>query len=265
MREAHFKDWYGGNCENVNRLIRYFNHILEQHAEPRKLEQVLKLSPVALISPHAGWAYGGFTANFGYRILANGKKNKKRVVVIGPSHRYPIEGVSITLEEEYETPCGPLFTDRLFNLELMEKFDIKNLEYLHTEHSTEVQMPFIKHYLNLPIVELIYGEVSPKELASIIRYSLEKDSLVVISSDLSHYYPLKIANKLDYFCLEGVADLNLELLQKCEACGKKGIEGMVITAKKIHLTPIVVDYRTSADVNGDKNQVVGYMSAIFLR
>lgn len=264
MRKAHFKNWYGGSCSEVEKLISYFNQILEEGTDREKLAQILQLKPVALISPHAGWIYSGFTANFGYRILANSAEEADRVVVIGPSHRFPFKGGSVTLEEEYETPCGNLPIDREFSLELMERFNLKNLEYVHTEHSTEVQMPFIYHYLRLPVVEIVYSDYSPQEVAGIIDYSVQSNSLVVISTDLSHYYPLEIATKLDYFCVEGVVELNRELLKRCEACGKIGVEGIVEVARRREWTPLLVDYRTSADINRDKSQVVGYMSAIFL-
>ena len=98
----------------------------------------------------------------------------------------------------------------------------------------------------------------------LINYLLSNDTLIVISSDLSHYYDLKTANALDYNCLEAVAEEDINKLSSCEACGKIGIEAMIISAKEMNLTSFIVDYRTSADVSGDTNQVVGYMSAVFI-
>jgi AmmeMemoRadiSam system protein B len=263
MRKAVVKEWYGGTCEAVEEYIAHFNKIIDENVDPVKAKEIFSLKPKALIAPHAGWVYSGFTANFAYRIASN--TLPKRVVVIGPSHRFPIQGISVTLEDEYETPCGNLPIDRAFALELMEKFDVQNLEYVHVEHSTEVQMPFIYHYFGqIPVVELIYGNYSPAKLKNIIEYAIENDSLVVISSDLSHYYDIKTANALDSHCLEAVHNLDLEELEQCEACGKIGIAGMIMAAKEENLTPFIVDYRTSADVSGDESQVVGYMSAVFL-
>jgi len=88
---------------------------------------------------------------------------------------------------------------------------------------------------------------------------------VVISTDLSHYYDIKKANSLDSICLDAVKTLNTsELHQGCEACGKIGVEAMLIAANKIGLNSILLDYRTSADSSGDRSQVVGYMSAAFV-
>ncbi|MEO1958466.1 MAG: AmmeMemoRadiSam system protein B [Nautiliaceae bacterium] len=263
MRKAYFKDWYGGTCDNVKAYIAHFNKIIDENVDPQKAKEVFSLIPKALITPHAGWMYSGFTANFAYRIAQNA--NPKRVVVIGPSHRVPFRGISTTLEDKYETPCGFLPIDRAFAAELIDKFGVVNFEEVHQEHSTEVQMPFIHHYFGeIPVVELIYGDYKPEKLKDIIEYAIDNDSLVVISTDLSHYYDLKTANALDYNCLEAVQNLDLEALEKCEACGKIGIGGMIIAASEMGLTPFIVDYRTSADVSGDTKQVVGYMSAIFV-
>ncbi len=263
MRKAVVKEWYGGTCEAVEGYIQRFNQIIDENVDKQKADEVFSLKPKAIIVPHAGWMYSGFTANFAYRIASNTKP--KRVVVIGPSHRVPFRGISATLEDKYETPCGFLPIDREFTKELIEKFDVQNLEMVHQEHSTEVQMPFIYHYFGkIPVVELVYGDYAPEKLKNIIEYAIEDNSLVVISSDLSHYYDLKTANALDYNCLEAVQNLDLASLKNCEACGKIGISAMIIAAKELGLTPFIVDYRTSADVSGDETQVVGYMSAIFI-
>jgi len=263
MRRAVVKEWYGGSCEAVEGFINHFNTILDENVDPAKAKEIFSLQPKALIVPHAGWMYSGFTANIAYRIASNTKP--KRVVVIGPSHRVPFRGISTTLEDTYETPCDFLPIDRNFAKELIENFGVLNFEEVHQEHSTEVQMPFIYHYFGeIPIVELVYGDYEPTKLKDIIEYALSKNSLVVISSDLSHYYDIKTANALDYNCLEAVQNLDLSDLEKCEACGKIGIGGMILAAKEMNLTPFIVDYRTSADVSGDESNVVGYMSAIFI-
>lgn len=262
MRKAFFKDWYGGSCEAVINFINHFNNIIEEHLDEQKKE-IFNLNPKALIVPHAGWIYSGFTANFAYKIASNNKYNG--VAVIGPSHKFAFNGISTTLEEEYETPCKNLKIDTLTAKELITNFNVSNLEYVHSEHSTEVQMSFIEYYFdNIKVVELIYSNYLPIYLKEIIKYLISKNFLIVISSDLSHYYNIQTANKLDSFCLEAVHNLDISYLEKCEACGKIGIEGVILASKEMNLTPLIVDYRTSADVSGDKTQVVGYMSAVFI-
>ncbi len=127
-------------------------------------------------------------------------------------------------------------------------------------------MPFIEHYFpKVPIIELVYGEVQCQELVDVIVALLHnEDNVVVISSDLSHFYPLKKANKHDNICLSALSTLDREALHKgCEACGFMGIEAMIGAAKELKLNAKLLDYRTSADASGDEKSVVGYLSAMF--
>jgi len=263
MRNAVVKEWYGGSCEAVESYISRFNRIIDENVDKQKAAEIFSIKPKAVIVPHAGWMYSGFTANFAYRIAQNA--NPVKVAVIGPSHKFAFEGVSVTLEDEYETPCGNLKIDRETSKELIKIFGVQNLEHVHVEHSTEVQMPFIKHYFGSPeVVELVYSECRPERLKEIILYLMSKGFFIVISSDLSHYHDLKTANMLDYNCLDAVANLDAAKLKNCEACGKIGIEAMILAGTELNLAPYIVDYRTSADVSGDETQVVGYMSAVFI-
>ena len=149
----------------------------------------------------------------------------------------------------------------------MAKFSLTFQPDAHSEHSTEVQMPFIRTYLeDASVIELVYGDEDPHKLAKVIGFLLEDPlTVVVISTDLSHYYDIKKANTLDNICLDAVDKLiTSELHQGCEACGKIGVEAMLIAAKERGLQSVLLDYRTSADASGDKSQVVGYMSAAFI-
>ncbi|MGZ5208145.1 MAG: AmmeMemoRadiSam system protein B, partial [Sulfuricurvum sp.] len=136
----------------------------------------------------------------------------------------------------------------------------------HHEHSTEVQMPFVKHYLpDVKVVELVYAYAQSSQIAPIIDYVLNlPDTAVVISTDLSHYYSLEQAKQLDAICLEAIRTENVqELHQGCEACGMIGVEAMLGVAKKRDMEAILLNYRTSADASGDDERVVGYASAVF--
>jgi len=255
--------FYPGDCNEINNFIDYFNEILDKNIE-EKDRKLFNLKPKALIVPHAGWVYSGFTANFVYRMTKNSEK--KRVILIGPSHKIAFEGASICLETEYESPCKNIEIDLQYSELLKEKFNLFYLPSAHSEHSTEVQVPFLEHYIkNIELIEIIYSDYSPTKLSEIINFLLEdNDNLIIISSDLSHYYDKKTAMALDYNCMQAVHDLDENVLKKCEACGKIGINAIIKSAEKLNLTPLIVDYRTSADASGDESQVVGYMSAIFL-
>ncbi len=255
--------FYPSDAKEIEKMFSYYNDILDKHL---KDNDILKIAPKAIIVPHAGYVYSAFTANIAFRVLKNSKP--KRVVVVGPSHRVFVEGASIALFDRYETPFGDLKIDSDLNKELQSRFDLKFDPQAHKEHSTEVQMPFLKYYLpQVEVVEIVYGRITPKELKNIIEFILDdKDSAVAISSDLSHYHDIEKANRLDSICLEAVSKLDTSLLhQGCEACGILGIEGIVLYAKDKNLKPILLDYRTSADASGDKGAVVGYASAAFKR
>ncbi|WP_281950669.1 AmmeMemoRadiSam system protein B [Nitrosophilus kaiyonis] len=254
--------FYPAQCNEIESMINQYNQILNQAL---KNSIVLELKPKAIISPHAGYVYSGFTANVAHRILGNSKP--KRVVVIGPSHRVYLDGISGSFYDYFETPCGDLEIDKEYLEHLRSLFDIKFIEAAHQEHSTEVQMPFIKHYIpDAKVIEMVYGDMDPFYLSKICEAILsDKDNAIVISTDLSHYYPLKEAEKLDTYCLKAVHDLDTTYLHSgCEACGKIGVEAIILAAKNLGLKSKIIDYRTSADASGDESAVVGYMSAIFL-
>ncbi|WP_297439864.1 AmmeMemoRadiSam system protein B [Sulfurimonas sp.] len=260
-KDAVAGQFYPASKTEIEKMFHHYNVIID---ESIKDERILEIIPRAIIVPHAGYVYSAFTANIAFRLLKN--SHAKRVVVIGPSHRVYLDGISVARYDSYETPLGEIPIDTKLADTLIKKFDLHFQENAHAEHSTEVQMPFIKYYLeNASVVEMVYGQEDPKHLSEVIKYLLnDKDTVVVISTDLSHYYDIEKAKKLDTICLEAIATLNAnELHQGCEACGKIGVEAILITAKDKRLTSTLLDYRTSADVSNDKTQVVGYMSAAF--
>ncbi len=254
--------FYPSDPHEIKKMFEHYNRIVEEHLAN---EALLHLKPRAVIVPHAGYVYSAFTANIAMRLLANTRA--KRVVVIGPSHRVYLKGTSISDYDTYNTPLGTLPIDRELVETLKTRFALSFIPDAHHEHSTEVQIPFVKTYdAEASVVELVYGEEDPNRLAEVIDYLLDDpETVVVISTDLSHYYNIKKAEKLDSICMDAVQKLDpLKLHQGCEACGKIGVEAMLIAARKHNLEPVLLDYRTSADASGDTSQVVGYMSAAFV-
>ncbi|RRS31913.1 MAG: hypothetical protein P794_02745 [Epsilonproteobacteria bacterium (ex Lamellibrachia satsuma)] len=254
--------FYPAKCSELKHYFKRFNEGFEKVNIP---SDVRNISPRAILVPHAGYIYSGFTANFAYRFLQN--TSPKRIIVIGPSHHYYFKGISGSYYENYETPCGDLKIDSPYLFALAKQFNIGFEPKAHEkEHSTEVQMPFIRYYFpHTKVIELIYGDIQAKDLANLILALLQnKENAVVISSDLSHYYPLEKAKTLDKHCLKGVAKLDLDELKKgCEACGLIGIQAMILAAKQLKFSSKLLDYRTSANASGDSSSVVGYMSAMF--
>ena len=243
-------------------IERYFEHFINVYDEDNVLPKTSTCK--AVIVPHAGYVYSGYTANIAYKILQQSKA--KDFLIIGPSHRVAFDGISLCEYDSYNTPFGVIKrADSLYD-DLVNNFPATCRADAHYEHSTEVQFPFIKHYLSdVNIVELVYSHTDVDKLSEIIDYVLkQKDYGVIISTDLSHFYNLEEANKLDNICLDAVEYLDVDKLNSgCEACGKTGVEAMIKSAKKLGLNSKILDYRTSADASDDTSKVVGYMSAYF--
>ena len=254
--------FYPQKCIEVKSMIETFKKNFQKTSIPKELKNII---PKAIIVPHAGYIYSGFTAHFAYAFLKRTKA--KRFIVIGPSHHQHFKGLSGSYYKYYETPCGNLEIDSPYLFALAKEFDIGFEPKAHEkEHSTEVQMPFIEHYFpEKKVIELIYGNIKVITLAKLITALLQnKDNVLVISSDLSHFHSLEKANILDQNCLKGIANLDLnEIKNSCEACGLTGMKAIILAVKQQKLTSKLLDYRTSADTSNNKNSVVGYMSAMF--
>ncbi len=252
--------FYPFNCNDIKQFIESSNCNIETVLNTRHLN----VKPQAIIAPHAGYVYSGFTANAAHKTLSNAKP--KRIVVIGPSHHVFIEGISAAFTREYESPCGNLAIDTKYLQELNNRFNFSFSKEAHyREHSTETQVPFIKYYNpQATIIELIYGRADYKEIAEVINHVLsDKNNAVVISTDLSHFYPQQEAELLDTICLNAIKHADIDLLQQgCEACGITGIKAIIEVANQLNLNTAVLDYRTSAEVSGDVKSVVGYAAGV---
>lgn len=250
--------FYPDSCDEIKKYINHFNSIL------KNVDINNDIKARAIISPHAGYIYSGFTANYAFHLIQNQKP--KRVIVIGPSHRVYINGASISLYEEYETPCGNIKIDLEFANDLQDKFDFLHFaESAHQEHSTETQMPFIKHYLEgVEVVEIVYGDLDYKQLSLLTDELLkDEDNFIVISTDLSHFYTLEEANKKDNICLNAIENLDMKLFESdCEACGMIGVKAIINSSIKNKYRTKLIDYRTSFDASNDSNSVVGYVSVL---
>lgn len=245
--------FYPSDKSELKSMINYFNEVAEQHF----VDRIYSQNPVALIVPHAGFIYSGFTANLAYR---NVTKIPKRVIVIGPSHRVAFDGISLNDYVGYDTPLGEIDGDREYVSQLKEKFSFVSIE--HKEHSTEVQFPFIKFYFeDIKLIEMVYS--TTQNLVNILDYLLKNDeNLVIISTDLSHFYDEEKAHRLDSFIIKAVENLDLEMLKNGEACGMLGVASVLEVAKRLGLSTKSIDYRTSANITKDKSSVVGYYSAM---
>ena len=260
IREAgNMGKFYPSDCKALKNTIEHFN----KKSVSSTNKSFSETRPRAIISPHAGYIYSGYTANAAHHLISNAQP--KRIIVIGPSHHLYIDGISAGFYKSYQTPCGNLETDikYLKNLDSSYNFLFENRAH-YLEHSTETQMPFINYYNpQAKVIELIYGKTDWMQLTELIEYILsDKNNVVVISSDLSHFYPISIAKKLDAVCIEAIERKDTNLLDDCEACGITGIKAILDVADKLNLQTDILDYRTSADVSEDNTSVVGYASAV---
>ncbi len=250
-------------------LMRQVVELFER-AKPKKIRGNIK----ALISPHAGYIYSGLTAAYAYKLLENKKFDS--VVIISPSHREYFEGVSIFPGSYYRTPLGDVPMDlELCKLIVDNEPAIKLSQQGHIEeHALEVQLPFLQIILeNFKLVPIVIGhqikDYSYKIGEVLGKVLKNRNALVVASTDLSHYHPYEIANQLDKIAIDAIANFDYEKLlneleeQHTEACGGGPAAAAMIAAKNLGANKVEILHScNSGDVTGDKDAVVGYMSAV---
>lgn len=216
-----------------------------------------------LIEPHAGYIYSGSTAADGYKLLHALDKSKNwKVFLLGPSHQLYFDGAATIEVDFWETPLGNVKQSKLTR-ELIQRHPevIKNIPQAHlSEHCLEVQLPFLLKVLKkFEIVPILTGEVEPEKLTEILLDYAQDDTLFMVSSDLSHYYPYEEAVKIDELANENIPELNIEKTkQEVEACGKVAILTLMHLARELNWKGKFISYRNSGDTAGDRSQVVGY-------
>ena len=227
-----------------------------------------------IISPHAGYVYSGPVAAYGYKVI-EGKKYDN-VFIFAPSHRAQFSGISVYDGEGYKTPLGIVEINQDIVKKLLEESNLINFhKEAHTyEHSLEVQLPFLQVVLdnNFKLVPALVGTHNVNELievAKIVNNYIGDNDLIVISTDLSHYYDSNRAKQLDSVAIEDIKNLDIEKFYndiasgKTEACGFGPlIIGMAIAKLRGWNNCEILKYADSGDVSGDKSQVVGYVSAV---
>ena len=207
----------------------------------------------ALIVPHAGYVYSGIVAAAGYSTL-KGKK-LDRAIILGPSHRVRINGGAFDTNEKWKTPLGFLETDSFPSAK------IKESEQAHKwEHSIEVQLPFIQMTMGEPIIIPIAlgSQLEPADLEK----AIDKKTILIVSSDLSHYLPYEHAKETDNATIKKILGLNPSVNYE-EACGADGINTLIKLALKNKWKPELIDYKNSGDTYGEKHGVVGYACIAF--
>lgn len=223
--------------------------------------------PKALIVPHAGYIYSGPVAASAYARLRPLRDIIRRVVLLGPVHRVAVRGLALPGAQAFETPLGRIPVDhaavsRLFDLPMHQ---ITTNAAAHAlEHSLEVQLPFLQQVLgDFKIVPLAVGDATPDEAAEVIEALWGgAETLIVVSSDLSHYLPYQAAQHIDKQTCEEIVRLQT-LASHEQACGATPVNGLLLVARRHHLRPQLLDLRNSGDTAGDREHVVGYAAFAF--
>jgi hypothetical protein len=220
-----------------------------------------KINIKGIIVPHAGYIYSGLTAASAYKQIIPLKDKINRVVLLGPSHRVAFTGLAVPESKVFNTPLGNIPIDEESIQKLSELSQVIVSEQAHhDEHSLEVQLPFLQEILgDFSLVPLVVGDAEPHEVAEVInRLFGDEHTLIVISTDLSHFHEYYEAQKIDQATSDAIVDLKPELIDYEDACGRNGLKGMLTVAKEKNLSVELLDLRNSGDTAGDKNRVVGY-------
>jgi hypothetical protein len=223
------------------------------------------LRPKALIAPHAGYIYSGPVAASAYALLRPLRQTIKRVVLLGPVHRVWVRGLALPSVSWFDTPLGriPLDAEAMQALRRLPQVEVNDSAHA-MEHSLEVHLPFLQSVLeDFSLVPLAVGGANPEEVAQVLDAVWGgEETLIVVSSDLSHFLPYQQAQAIDQTTVQSMLALNTRLVGE-QACGAHPVNGLTLVAKRRGLTPHLLDLRNSGDTAGDKSRVVGYAALAF--
>jgi AmmeMemoRadiSam system protein B len=251
--------FYPSDAQTLERAVEQYLGLSEAKPEPDRV--------VALVAPHAGYVYSGPAAGFAYSSVR--EKKCKRVILLGTSHRYTIPDASVYTSGEFQTPLGVFPIDEPFANALAQEIGNASVEPHLTEHSLEVQLPFLRRAIGeVPIVPVLFGERANErhiDAGRILAGLVSETDLVVASTDLSHYLSQEEAHQIDKRTLDGILTKDANDVIAGIARGSYSMCGSaaVVAAMSFALARgatewSLLDYRTSAETSGDYNRVVGY-------
>ncbi|MHB1309456.1 MAG: AmmeMemoRadiSam system protein B [Limisphaerales bacterium] len=222
--------------------------------------------PKALIAPHAGYAFSGPIAGSAFASVAPARRLIQTVVLIGPAHYVAFDGIASTAFASFATPLGVVPVDREVADRLRGVGSVRDFDKAHRpEHSLEVQLPFLQMVLDrFMIIPLLVGKVGDDEVRSVIDALWDGPAtLIVISSDLSHFHDYPTAQEHDARTAVAIESLSAGILSGEDACGVRAIRGFLAGAKARALTARTLDLRNSGDTAGSRDRVVGYGAFAF--
>lgn len=222
-------------------------------------------TPKVLVVPHAGYIYSGPVAATAYTLLERIRHRISRVIVIGPAHRMAVRGFVLPAAQAFATPLGEIPVSRADWLAMQDRQDVAVNDAPHAnEHCLEVQLPFLQSILDkFEIVPILVGDAPAEAVAALLDDLWGGDeTLILISSDLSHYTPYERARQTDRATV-GQILRGAPPLKHDQACGATVLNGMMLLAARRGLEPQLLDLRNSGDTAGDRSSVVGYSSLAF--
>ncbi|HEX2492714.1 MAG TPA: AmmeMemoRadiSam system protein B [Steroidobacter sp.] len=241
-------------------LRAFVSELLRQGSGPAALAPAK-----AFIVPHAGYVYSGIIAASAYAHVAAQRGTVRRIVLVGPSHRTYLRGACAPGADAFETPLGEIPVDRELRQTLLRRGDVLQSDQPHaTEHCLEVQLPFLQLALSrFTLLPLLFGDASVEYVASVLEEVWgERDTLILASSDLSHYRAYKAAEQID--AATSAAILALEpTLGSDQACGAVAVNGLLRAAMRRGLQATELARCNSGDTAGDRTRVVGYGAFAF--
>lgn len=231
---------------------------------PQQQEPVSNLR--ALVVPHAGYVYSGPTAGVGYRLLPAAASRVRRVLLLGPPHRVPVWGVEASGADAWESPLGVVDVDAAGRRRLVEADATSGRRLVNVgdiahepEHSLEVQIPFLQRTLpGVPVLPVLVGDAAAHEVADLVEPWWADDSLVVVSTDLSHYEPDTAARRHDERTSRAIVACDPGAIRDSDACGAQALRVLLTLAARHDARVRELDRRTSADTAGSPDRVVGY-------
>lgn len=232
------------------------------------LDEAPRATPVpkAIVAPHAGYVYSGPIAASAYARIAPAREVITRVVLLGPSHRLPFWGLALPSVDALATPLGEVPIDKRAIAEITDLRQVHTLDGAHAaEHSLEVHLPFLQTVLaHFAVVPLAVGEANPQEVGEVLeRLWGGPETLIVVSSDLSHYHDYETARRLDEATSRAIEELRPEDIAYEQACGRNPLNGLLHVARVRGLHARTIDLRSSGDTAGPRDRVVGYGAYVF--
>lgn len=246
--------WYPGDRETLEDSINtYFNNVNKVN-----LNGTIK----ALIAPHAGYRFSGQIAGAAFKQLDD---IYNTVILLGPSHYYPLTQASILDVTHYQTPLGEIKLSSKVK-ELLKQDVIKTVPEAHAEeHSLEIELPFIQERLtDFELIPIVVGNINPEAFKEILLRYIDDETLVVVSVDLSHYHEYDEAKQLDYYAIDRILSLDDKEIFNAEIDAPWAVSTLLKIAKTKGWRPYLLYYANSGDVTGDKERVVGYAAMAFV-